>query len=118
MTLAQMINTPCTILRRSASGSRNKYGGKSKVDTPVETVCELQQRRRDEQGDQGELSDTFYLAIFPAGTEIRTGDGLVVAGHEYEMIGDPWRARNPRTQAESHIEATVRRTAGDEDEGS
>lgn len=108
--LAQLLNRPCTILRRSESGSEDDYGNEIPDEQQVETVCELQQRSRQEPGNEGELSDTSWLAIFPAGTELDTGDGLLVDDQKYEMVGDPWIARNPRTRAVSHVEATLRRT--------
>ena len=47
---------------------------------------------------------------------MNTSDTVIVDGQEYELVGEPWDARNPRTRAQSHIEATVRRTRGADDE--
>lgn len=114
--LSTLLNRPCTIIRRSASGSTDDgYGNRTPAETLVEAVCELQQRQRSEPGDQGEFSDTAWLIVFPAGTVIDTGDGVIVDGHIFEMVGDPWEVRNPRTQVASHVEATVRRTGAEED---
>lgn len=119
MALSTLINRPATILRRTYDeGVTDDYGNAIGTDEAIETVCEIQQRARTEPAGAGELSVTEWLAIFPAGVDLRTGDAVVVDGAVYELIGDPWAARNPRTQAESHIEATLRRTAGDEDVGS
>jgi hypothetical protein len=79
------------------------------------TVCELQQARRDEQEDSGEVSRDTWTVFFQADEDVETGDAVVVDGQTFELIGDPWQARNPRTGTESHIEATARRTAGAED---
>jgi hypothetical protein len=81
----------------------------------VQTVGELQQQHRAEPDAAGELSDSTWLLILPAGETIKTGDGVIAGGQVYELIGDPWHARNPRTQEPSHIECTLRRTAADED---
>lgn len=99
-----------TILGRSA-GSDDGYGNLVPTITEVETVGELQQVRREE----GEVSDTHWLLILPADSEIDTGDAVSIEGRTYELIGDPWFARNPRTQLLSHVECTLRRTAGSED---
>lgn len=114
MPLEQLLNRPCTLLLRDSTGETDEYGNAKTGTTSVETVCELQQQRRDEPDDQAETSDTTWLVILPAGTEIDTGDAVQVDGHVYELVGAPWHARNPRTQAESHVEATARRTAGAE----
>lgn len=116
MPLATLLNRPCTIFRRSPSGSKDDYGNAILTETAVETVCEIQQRSRTEEDDQGELSDTLWLGIFPGETVLRTGDEVRVEGiGNFELVGDPWPARNPRTQVEEHVEATLRRTVGDEE---
>jgi hypothetical protein len=115
MPLEDLLNRPCTITRRSESGTIDDYGNDIPDEETVETVCELQQRTRLTDGEpagQGELSDTRWLLVLPAGTDIRTGDTVEVDGQVYEMFGDPWPARNPRTQEESHVECNLRRTAG------
>lgn len=113
--LAQLLNTPCTLILRSASGSTDELGNEIPSETPVDTVCELQQKMRSEGGDEGEVSETDWLIILPAGTQVRTGDAALVGEYEYEMIGDPWHVRNPRIELESHVEITARRVAGSED---
>lgn len=115
MTLTALLNRTCTIIRRSESGSTDELGNEIPDEEAVETVCELQQRNRSEQGNQGEVSSTDWLLILPADTDIGTGDAVVVDEEVYEMVGDPWPARNPRTATESHVEASLRRVVGDED---
>lgn len=119
MSLSQLLNRPITITRRSPSGEKDEYGNDVPDETLVETVGELQQRQtqgNDEPAGQGELSDTQWLLILPAGTAIRTGDSVTVDGEVYELVGDPWHVRNPRTRTESHVECAVRRTASTDDE--
>lgn len=115
MSLTNLITRPCTIVQRRESGTTDAYGNDVPAETSIETVCELQQQRRAEQDDQGELSDTTWQAFFLPSEDIRGGDILIVDGVEYEMFGDPWEARNPRTRVVSHVEATLRRVAGSED---
>lgn len=110
--LSQLINRPATLLRRSASGT-DELGNETQVDDAVETVVELQQRQSDEHDNT--VSDTDWVAFFLPGEDVRSGDAVVVDGFKYEVVGDPWQARNPRTQAASHVEAGLRRTAGSED---
>lgn len=113
--LAQLINRPCLIVHRLSSTTTDSYGNEIPDEDLIEAVCELQQQQRTEPGTEGETSDTKWMLFLPAGTAITTGDSVEVDGHVYEVTGEPWPARNPRTQAESHIEATVRRVAGSED---
>lgn len=113
--LSTLLNRSCTIKRRSESGTIDVAGDPVITTTDVSTVCELQQlprRAEGEPGTQGEMSDSQWLLILPAATLIDTGDAVVVDGKTYEMFGEPWHARNPRTGVESHVECTLRRTAG------
>lgn len=112
--LSTLLNRPCTIWSRSASGDLDELGDAIDNETATQTVCELQQRQRTEPRSESDLSDTGWLLILPAGTAVDTSDRVEVDGHVFEVIGDPWVARNPQTQTVSHIEATLRRTAGAE----
>lgn len=119
MSLSTLLNRTCWVVTRSGSGDADSYYGSESsetAETAVETVCEVQQQRRDEAEDQGELSESHWLGVFPAGTALDSASAVVVEGlGEFELVGAPWPARNPRTQAESHVEATLVRTAGPED---
>jgi hypothetical protein len=114
--LSNLINRPCSVIRRLASDQTDQYGDEIPVEEVIETVCELQQHQRKEPGAEGELSDTDWIAFFLPGIDIRTGDVLVVDQERYEMVGDPWVARNPRSQNASHIECSARRTVATDDE--
>jgi hypothetical protein len=107
--LTNLLNLPCSIERRVASGE-DDYGNDTQTVTWAETVCELQQRQRDEPGEMGETSATDWRLYLPAGTDIDTSDTVIVNDQIFEVVGDPWQARNPRTRQQSHVEATVRRT--------
>lgn len=115
MPLAQLLNTPVTITRRTASGAIDEYGDETSTESTVETVGELQQTARDERDLSGETSETTWLLFLPAGTEIGTADAVTVDGQTYELVGAPWPARNPRTKTVSHVQATVKRIAGSDD---
>lgn len=114
MSIERLANRTCTLIRREASAEANPYGDKVRDEVSVSTLCELQQRGRGEGED--EVSDTRWLAIFLPSEKVHTGYALIVDGETYEVEGEPWRARNPRTQVVSHVEATVRRTSGQGDE--
>jgi hypothetical protein len=114
--LLSLLNRSVTITRSLPSTEANAYGDEVPDTDEIETVGELQQQQRSEPGGEGELSATRWLLILPAGTDVRTGDSVEVDGATYELTGDPWPARNPLTQADSHVEATVVRTAGSEEQ--
>lgn len=119
MSLTSLINRPCRVIHRVPSGETDEYGREIQGEEIIDTVCELQRVTRrvaeEEAGLYGDLSDTLWKAFFLPGLDLRTADTLIVDGQSYELVGDPWDARNPRTRRPSHIEVTVRRTAADED---
>lgn len=116
MSLANLINRPCTITHRSESGVTDDYGNDVSAFTETATVCELQQRQRDEPADSGEVSATEWSIFLLPPDSLHTGDKVTVDNEVYEIVGEPWRARNPRTRQVEHVEATARRVAGDADE--
>lgn len=119
MSVSQLLNRDCTVISRSFSGGEDAYGNEVPEEALVSTVCELQPRAREraqgERNDQGEVSDDLYTAFFAPDEDLTTADAIVVDGFTYELVGSPWVARNPRSQVTTHIEVTVRRTAGAED---
>jgi hypothetical protein len=111
MSLTDLLSVPLTIVRRSED---DEGFDPAPGEVLVEVVGELQQVQRSEPVAEGELSVTTWLLVLPAGTDIRTGDAVIAGGETYEVIGAPWAARNPRTRLESHVECSLKRTAGDE----
>lgn len=112
MPLSALLNRPCTIIRRTPSVTHDIYGNDVPTESTVDTVCEIQQTQRTEPPTAAELGVTTYDVWLPIGTALGTGDALVVAGREYELIGDPWVA-DSGSAAVHHVAATVRRTAGE-----
>jgi hypothetical protein len=116
VSLSNLINRPVTIIRRTESGTTDSYGNEVSDQTYITTLGEIQQRRREEPGSQGELSDTLWDGFFQADVTLDTSDALLVDGlGTFELVGGPWVAYNPRTQQQSHVEATLRQTTGAED---
>lgn len=112
MSLTSLINRPATLRHRTGGTRRDRDGNRVPEVVEVETVCELQQRQRREDAD--EVSDARWVAFFLPGEIVGTGDELIVDGVSFQVEGDPWPARSPRSRTLSHIEATLRRTAGAE----
>jgi hypothetical protein len=101
-----LLTTPCTILR--AVGEADDYDQTPGTPTQVVTRCELQQATSVES-EEGAIQVSAWQAFFPAGTELTGGDAILVDGATYELLGDPWAVRHPRTGHVSHVQAAVRR---------
>jgi len=113
--IESLLNLPCLVVNRSFV-TRDEMGNDTPTESTTETVCEIQQKQRDEESD--ELASAVFLAMFPAGTVVASADAVIADGVEYEVRGEPWPVRNPRTQTVSHVEATVVRVAGVSEVGS
>lgn len=114
--IEDLINRPCTIVRRSG-GAEDAYGNIIPVETTEETVFELQERQRTELQAQGEVAKSDWLGVFLAETDLDSSDSVVdnETGQEFELVGQPWPVRDPLTQEESHVEASLQRVAGSGD---
>jgi hypothetical protein len=117
MSIADLMNRPLTIVARLDLGDTNSDGDEIPTESEVVVLGVLQQVRRDEPDDQGELSDTRWFCALPAGTDITTGDAVICDGERYEVVGDPWRAVDESTGVAHHVEASLRRTGTTADEG-
>lgn len=114
MSLATLMSRDCLIIRRSETGSTDRYGNPDKTETLISTTCEIQQLTRDEPDAAGEVSKTQWRAFFPVDTVLLTDDAVEVDGDEYELDGDPWTADTGNV-AVHHVEATLLRVSGAED---
>lgn len=110
MSANRMMRTPCTLLREEKTGV-DEHGDAIYEPAEVETVCALQQQRRSETEDGGEISDTVWKLFLPYGTEIGIGDAIVVNGRRYELVGESWDAAEG-SRSMWHVEASVERTSG------
>ncbi len=117
MSLTRMLSRDATIIRRTATGEKDRHGDDLFETVEVEVRCALQQRRATETEDGGEISDTTWVLFLPIGTLIDTGDAIEVEGRRYEVTGEPWEAREG-SRSMWHIEAEVQRTAGTGEVGS
>lgn len=105
------------ITRRLPSATDDGYGNEIPDEQDVETVGQVQQKARTEPAAEGESSVTDWILFLPAGTVLRTGDLVTTIddGREYEVIGDP-ENMTMGSPAVHHLEATIRRTSGSDDE--
>lgn len=117
--ISSLITRPCQLVRRAPSGLEDDYGNEIPGETVVSTVCEFQKQTRSgdqEDASRNELAESRWNVFLPAGTDVASGDALIVDGTEYEVDGEPWDVRNPVTGQFSHVEVQVKRVAGADDQ--
>ena len=96
MSLTALMGRPCQIIRRSPSGSYDRYGNEIAGEEVIETTCELQQAAREEEAG-GSIAEAFWRGFFPVDTDLQAEDAIEIDGFAYEVIGDPWRADSGST---------------------
>ena len=115
--LSNLLNRPCQIVRRGPSGVEDGYGNEIAGETVVSTVCELQLAGGANVGGEvhghEETSKTQWRCFFPVSTDIDGTDRVITDAEVYEVDGEPWAVRNPRTQQMSHVESRLVRVSGE-----
>lgn len=111
MPLADLLNQSCTITTRTTAGTTDRYGNPDETTATVTTVCYAEQRNRGEDTSNANQQSQDWLVLLPAGTSVDGTDRITIGTLVLEVIGPPWSARNPRTQAVSHVECSARMVA-------
>lgn len=106
MSLAILLNRPCTVTHVTQSGAPDEYNNPTDATMVTATVCYIQQRRASEDTTLQDTQREDWMILLPAGTVIDGTDRVTVpdANLILEVQGPPWPAMNPRTQLVSHIE--------------
>jgi hypothetical protein len=112
MSLASMIRTPCIIRREVATGEKDELGNETTKAIETKAVCDLQKQGGFTSESPDQVSDTRWVLYLLPDVTIGLGDAVEVDGEgEFEVYGEPWRARSSITQQVSHIEVALRRTS-------
>jgi hypothetical protein len=107
--IAGLLTLEATLLRRVQDGPPDEYGNPTWEATSEPVACELQQESATEANDAALQVTTWRAYLHPDAADVRGWDGLQLEGVTYELDGDAWTARNPRTGQISHLEARLRR---------
>ena len=102
-----LLTRTATMLRRDAVDPLDPDAELASVPAGT-TLCELQQVNEDDAND-GRTQVSSWRVWLPADVELAGTDALEVDGELFELEGDPWPVRNPRTSVVSHVEARARR---------
>lgn len=111
MSLLELMSVPCELLSRYPDpGQTDPYGNPVQTETRTPSLCEIQQVSATEDHGDAVESNTWRLFL-PPDVPVRGWDAIELSGTgwRYEIEGDGWEVRNPRTGLVTHIEATVRR---------
>lgn len=104
---------PCVVTPRSAAADPDAYNDEVMVDgTPFETVWWKARVSSTETTGPENVVIGDWHGYFPADTDLTKLDARAKvsdADGDFEMIGDPWLARNPRSSNGEHVEAYARR---------
>lgn len=108
MSVANLLNQACTITTRTTAATTDRYGNPGESTATTTTVCYAEQRNRSEDTANANQQSQDWLVMLPAGTSVDGTDRITIGSLVLEVVGPPWSARNPRTQAVSHVECSAR----------
>lgn len=112
MSVLALMNVSCRILSRTADyGTTDDYGNPTFEVVPVAVSgCEIQQSASSEDHDD-DVQTSVFRVFLPPDVPVRGWDAieLTETGERFELDGDAWMVRNPRTGLLSHVEGIVRR---------
>jgi hypothetical protein len=109
VTLEHLLTLECELLRRRQEGDPDDYGNPGwEVVDDEQLPCELQQEQSYE-AEGGVLEISLWRLFLPATAPPAGWDAVRVDDVVYELEGDAWLVRNPRTTVDHHVEARVRR---------
>jgi hypothetical protein len=77
--------------------------------TPLDVKGAVRHRQFVDDEDAGLVATLELLVYLRPECPVKAGDTLLIDGIEHEVVSDPFRAWNPRTERVSHLEVRVRR---------
>ena len=109
MSLARLLNQPLSLSKMGGS-TKDAYGNAAPavVGTPAQIVGYIEQKKSDEYLTDRDVAVTEYHLYVPSGTNVNQFDRVTYGGVTYEIDGAPWQVYNPRTQAVSHLQASLK----------
>jgi hypothetical protein len=106
--LARLLTRPCVLIAR-APGAVDSYGDASWVETRTNAYCYAEQIVGTEPGDPNYQADDLRV-LLDASAVVDGLDAIEIDGDRYELVGPPWMAKDPRTNADHHLEMRTRWT--------
>ena len=104
-----MLTLPCVITTVS-EGAADVYGDPTQVDSSVDSVCYIEQRRVTESTGNATVASEDWLGVFLADEVLSSTSKVTAMGATFEVDGPPWPVWNPRIERVDHIECNLRRT--------
>lgn len=108
--LSELINKPCTLVRRLKGSTTDDFGNTVPKIDEIDTVCELQLQSEQEPPTAGEATADVWTVFLMPGYEARAGDGLIQDDlGTFEFLGDSWVAESGSPDM-WHVEGRAKRT--------
>lgn len=100
----RLLTRPATLLERQPAGE-DGYGDQTFKVVSRDVVCELQWAGSREEHEDGTQVSTWRLWLPAEAADLRGWDAVRTDDGVYELNGDPWPVRHPRTGLTHHVEA-------------
>jgi hypothetical protein len=108
----RLLNLTASVTRVVRDGTEDAFGDPTETTLTATYRCWLAQAGADEATVNQDVQREDFALYLEAGASggIDGTDRVTVGGVEYEVVGPPWSAINPRTGQTTHVVATIRRT--------
>lgn len=115
MSIDSLMNIPCTITPRAPAEQPDDYNDEVLEDgTPFDSTCwKARVSSTENTGNENVVVGDWHY-YFPADTDLTKLDArakVSTPDGDFEMVGDPWLAQNPRSTSGEHVEAYGRRVS-------
>jgi hypothetical protein len=112
MNPARLLTRKVIVIRRTATSTPDEMGNPTVAETSRMFRGDIQQANRDENTANTDVQGARWnVFLEAAAADFAEGSAAVsVDGIEYELVGPPWPAYNPRLRRITHVQAEARRT--------
>lgn len=102
---ARLIKLSGVLTVRSFDGPPDDYNNPTETTVARSVLCWYEQAQAAEATANTNRQEETHRLFLRSCEDMTGWDRLAVNGLEFEVIGPPWEAVNPRTRQVSHIEA-------------
>jgi len=111
--VARLLRIDCTVTHVTVDeDDRDEMGNPTEVTTTTTYKgWHWQSTSREETGNAETVQDEHNLALeLAAAGNVDAGDRVEIDGITWEIDGEPWQARNPRTLRLEYVQAKIVRS--------
>ena len=113
MSLATLLTRPVVVVTRTRTEGGGTYGEDVLVDDQrLDVLAHVHQQTTDELLSEQDTTRAGWVAYFAPTVPIDRDCVVEVAGARFEVVGEPYRVRQPPLARDHHVEVQLREVVG------